>query len=304
MRQFLINSIILLALVVITFFSIITLADGYTDAYYIRFTTPKQSSLILGTSRAAHCIQPSVINTILGRNDLFNYSFTIGHSPYGPTYLKSIERKINQNTKDGIFIVTVDPWSVSSRCKNPNDTTSFRELRNSLNKVNYVNIKPNFEYFLKAYDQPLINIIINKNKMVFLHDDGWLEVNAKRDSIKFAKNIESKIKKYKQDNSPYYSFSSVRYQYLIETIDYLKQYGSVYIVRLPVHPLMMDLDNELIPDFSNMIHEISTLKGIPFLDLTTQNSNYLYTDGNHLYKESGQVVTREIANWILRHRKS
>lgn len=304
MKLFITYSIVILFLVIITFLSIITLADGYTDAYYIRFTTPKQSSLVLGTSRAAHCIQPSILNEILGRNDFFNYAFTIGHSPYGPTYLKSMKRKLNQNTRNGIFILTVDPWSISSRCKNPNDTTNFRELKNSLNKVHLVNTNPNFVYFLKAYDQPLINILVNKNNVVFLHHDGWLEVNVKMDSIKFAKNIVSKIKKYKQDNSPYYSFSTIRYQYLIKTIDYLKQFGSVYIVRLPVHPLMMDLDNDLIPDFSKMIQDISSLSDVPFLDLTTQNSNYIYTDGNHLHKDSGQLVTREIANWILKLRKS
>ena len=28
------------------------------------------------------------------------------------------------------------------------------------------------------------------------------------------------------------------------------------------------------------------------------NSEYIYTDGNHLYKESGKIVTEKIAHWI------
>ena len=95
--------------------------------FYVRFTSPTQHNLIIGTSRAAQGIQPTVLNEIIPNKSFFNYAFTAAQSPFGPVYLKSIQKKIDTTTKNGIFIVTVDPWSISSKSKDPNDSSKFRE---------------------------------------------------------------------------------------------------------------------------------------------------------------------------------
>jgi hypothetical protein len=59
--------------------------------------------------------------------EFFNFSFTIVDSPYGPIYHYAIKRKINENSKSSIFILSVDPWSISSTTKNPNDYKNFLE---------------------------------------------------------------------------------------------------------------------------------------------------------------------------------
>lgn len=102
MRQFLIQVLVFCAIAVGLFLAFLSQADGSTDPFYIRFTTPQQESLILGTSRAAQGLQPKVFDSISSL-DIYNYAFTIGHSPYGKTYLNSIKKKIRENTKNGVL---------------------------------------------------------------------------------------------------------------------------------------------------------------------------------------------------------
>ena len=64
-------------------------ADGTTDDFYLRFTSAKQKSLIIGTSRAAQGIQPQLIDSILdltATDKIYNFSFTAQNSPYGEVY--------------------------------------------------------------------------------------------------------------------------------------------------------------------------------------------------------------------------
>jgi len=84
MKKFIIKTAIFSFLTLSCFLFVLSRADGNTDPFYIRFTTPKQASLILGTSRAAQGLQPAVINEI-GKTQLFNYAFTLGQSPFGET---------------------------------------------------------------------------------------------------------------------------------------------------------------------------------------------------------------------------
>lgn len=51
------------------------------------------------------------------------------------------------------------------------------------------------------------------------------------------------------------------------------------------------------PDFDEKIQKVVPLsKG--YLDMVARNSNYEFTDGNHLYKASGKIVSKKVAKWI------
>ena len=82
MRKFILK-VTAFSLITITFFFLaLSFADGSTDNYYIRFSTPRQENLILGTSKAAVGLNPDVFNTICNVN-MFNFAFTVTQSPYG-----------------------------------------------------------------------------------------------------------------------------------------------------------------------------------------------------------------------------
>jgi len=274
-------------------------AGGYTDPFYVRFTTPKQQNLILGSSRSAQGLRPEIINKILEKK-FFNYSFTIAHSPYGPVYLESIKKKHNKR-KGGIFILEVNPWTISSRIQDPEDYTRFRENNLCLANMYFVNINPNYEYLFKNMQGNYNRIFVPPYKNHFLHEDGWLEVNVPMDSLSIEKRIEKKLKDYKENILPVSKISQYRIKYLNKAILYFKQYGKVYLVRVPVSSGILELENQLAPEFDQDIGQaISNADG--YLDLTRTNDQFIYTDGNHLYKDSGKKVSTIIANWIKKEK--
>ncbi|HEX8278894.1 MAG TPA: hypothetical protein VF540_09375, partial [Segetibacter sp.] len=182
-------SILPVSLIVLCFF----LADGTIDTFYLRFTTPSQNSFILGTSRAAQGLQPDIIDSFLNQNGfaskLFNYSFTVAHSPYGPVYYEAIRKKLDKNTQNGIFIIAVDPWSISSGTKDPNDSTAFEENKLCLATTKAINsVRPNIDYLINSYAEPIFSIYIKRIKNLLrepplvLHKNGWLEVKVNMDS--------------------------------------------------------------------------------------------------------------------------
>ncbi|WP_053972484.1 hypothetical protein [Mangrovimonas sp. ST2L15] len=296
MKPFIFKTGVFLFVSLLLLFGIFSKADGYSDSFYIKFTTPKQSSLILGTSRAAQGLQPKVFDSIL-KIKFSNYSFSVIHSPYGSTYLNSVKKKLDASSKQGIFIVTVDPWSLSSFTKVPDDSLSFREVKLALGNTPVVNIKPNPFYLLLNREGRYYDLIIDKQSNMFLHDNGWLEVNVELDSLTEIENVSKKVKKYREGMLQNAQFSQNRFKYLKETIKFLKENGEVYLVRLPVHPKMMELDDYLMPYFDKDIESAIDLSD-GYLDITSLNTEFHYTDGNHLQKESGKVVSTIIANWI------
>jgi len=303
MKKFLIRAALFLAIIFTMFFLIFLAIDKSIEAYYLRFTTPKQTSLVLGTSRAAQGIQPEVLNKTLGRNDIFNYSFTIDISPFGPNYLKIIEKKIDTTKRDGIFIVTIDPWSISSRLDELNDVKKFREL--SLHgHINYVNMNPNIFYLLLNYEGPFFNLLFKKNSYSYLHNDGWLEIKVPMDSNSIEYRLNDKIKTYREKNLPNFKYSEIRLEYAIKTIHHLKKYGEVYLFRLPIHPLMLEVENQLMPDFDSKVAKIKSESNVDYYDMTDLNSKLIFVDGNHLYKTSGKIVSAKIGEYILMKRST
>lgn len=303
MKKFIIDVTIFLLLVLASIAGVFLLANGKSDAYYVRFTTPKQHSLIIGTSRAAQGLQPAVFDSLLYKNSpkhFFNYAFTITDSPFGPAYLESIENKLDPAEKDGIFIVTVDPWSLCGAVNKPGDTVQFREEKSFIGKTKQVNLNPNIPYLVQSYAEPYVNIIRKwrSSTDMFLHNDGWLQIDVGMDSASVAKRRENKMADYRKNYLPVYKFSATRFNYLQQTIRFLQQHGKVYLVRLPVHAGMFEIEDELIPDFDNRITSLAGQMNTPFLNFKTLPNNYLYVDGNHLYKTSGREVSAIIANWV------
>jgi len=298
MKRFILRIFLFISILVPAFLYVFYQADGYTDPFYIRFTTPRPTSMIVGTSRAAQGIQPQILNKKLSRDDLFNYAFTIYHSPYGPFYLESIRRKINKDSRHGIFILAIDPWSIANPDADPGRNEVFTEKDEIPHTILFPFLNPNIQYLLTQYNDPLYKLFLRKDTALFLHADGWLEVSVCKDSLNKESTVRKKIIAYRQLYHKRFTLSESRLQHLVLTIKFFKRFGRVWLVRLPVHPKMGELEMEFIPEFDKLIRNISDTTNTPYLDLTPMNGRFLYTDGNHLYKESGQEVSAMIADWI------
>lgn len=296
MKKFIVKISLFILASFIAFLTVISFAHERTDAFYMRFNAPRQSNLILGTSRAAQGVQPAVLSEQFNK-PFFNYSFTLMNSPYGQIYLESIKKKLDPSTTDGVFILCVSPWSLSSTCKDPNNESEFRETESFLADMCFVNMKPNFEYLLKHFSGKYIDILKGDDRMI-VHEDGWLEINIDFSKEAISKRTTSKVKQYTEEVLPNYKFSTKRLHYLEQTIEFLQEHGKVYLVRLPVCEEILSIENLYTDSFDKQIDvAINTSDG--YFDLTPYSGDFIYSDGNHLSPESGIIVSQMIGDWIL-----
>ncbi|WP_053977515.1 hypothetical protein [Mangrovimonas xylaniphaga] len=300
-KTFVINVSLFGLLCLVSFVFVYFLADGSTDANYLRFTTGKQSSLVIGGSRAAQGIQPYVINRNLNNVKMYNYAFQNPSSPYGEIYLNSIKRKIRRGNDIGVFILEVNPWNLM----NYRSRKSLQEANSFIAKTTFVNFKPNFEYLIESFAERNLSILENKirkgnNMTYYLNEDGWLEVtlDEPNEMVKLHRK-KHKIEKYKSRINDSEGLSSYRLQFLDSTIAYLKSFGEVYLVRMPVSVEMQENEKKLCPDFDKVMDSISLKsKSIYYNFLINGDENSDFTDGHHLDKESGACFTLQLLDSI------
>lgn len=282
-----------------------TYADGNTDDNYLHFTGPKPSDMIMGDSRGSQAVIPNILDDKLKGRKFNNFSLNITESPYGQIYFEGIKKKLNPDTKDGIFILTVDPWNLSID-KNVKETKDLSENNSALADMHFYDVKPNYEYLLKHYPETWFNIYRDREALArsstYLHQNGWMEVNVNVEPDTLKKRQDRKVADYTEFVKSQ-KISKYRLDAFEDIIDYLKTKGTVYIVRIPGFKGIMEIENKYSPDFSKRIESIAYKKGVRFFDFSHQSDQYIFTDGNHMYKESGKVFTARIADSILLDKK-
>lgn len=266
---------------------------GQVDAFYGRFTTPPAGSLILGTSRAAQGVQPAVLAAGLGgqfEGPMLNYAFTLTHSPYGPAYLRSIERKLRPTTKNGLFVVAVDPWSLS--LAGPEGT--FPEAQSFIGQLPAVSQRPNLAYLARYQTKPLYRLLLDyATATERLHPDGWLEVRIGTDSAQVRARTARKVQDYRRLAAAQH-LSAGRLQALRRTVEFLKPHGRVVLVRLPVGPPLLRLEHTYQPGFAALMRRTAAELAVPYLDYSAQP--YATTDGNHLQRAASAAFSRRLAH--------
>jgi hypothetical protein len=305
MKKFLVKLSFYLAAGMLVFAVLGSFADGNTDDNYMHFAVEKPHNIILGDSRGSQAVLPSILKDKLHQN-FDNFSLNVVQSPYGPIYLKALKRKINPDTKNGMFILTVDPWNLSldKNVKSPKD---FPEEHSPLKNMYTYDFFPNYEYLLRNYGRSWFKIFTEREAKgrsnTYLHKDGWLEVNVNMQKDSVAKRETEKIDVFYANLVKTQSLSPKRLNSLEDIIKFLKPKGIVYLVRIPGSERLMKLENSYLPDFNEKMKAISKKYDIKFFDFSSKAKDYAYTDGNHMYKESGKVFTAQVADSILLHTK-
>ncbi len=303
MKQFLIQIAVFSVAVLISCYFVFTQADGYTDAFYLKFTTPKQHSLIIGSSRAGQGLQPHIFNEALTHTSIYNYAFSRIHTPYGRPYFESIQGKLDTTRQDGVFIVEVNPWSISRHKIDNMDSRKFWEETTFINKVKNVSSNPNLKYLMNFYTGRNVEILTKKggnyhNEIVFVDDFGWFKVKLKDNKQRKQKRTDNLIQSYEILLEDYIGLSNVRMTYLKKTILYLKPYGDVYLVRLPIDPRMLAIENSLMSDFDLQLEKAAIDWDVDYINLLFMNEQVEFTDGNHLIIESGERISKLVADSI------
>jgi len=319
MNRFLRNILIVSLCIVAVHIMLGIFADGSTDNFYLRFTSSKQNSLIIGTSRSAQGIHPDMLDSVLNlkdNNSIYNYSFSINNSSYGKEYYNAIENKINESVTNGLFIITIDPWAISS------DSTLHDneiDINSILYSKKYYNSYPNYEYLIKNYKKGWGNILLKriesnilfrnqnslnkiKGSFTFLRKDGLLEVYTSMDSAYVKQNTQNKVHSYNISMSRN-KFSKFRFLYLKKTIQLLKKHGEVYLVRMPVHTSLLTIENSFYPLFDKKMINLANSTHVAYLNFVNSSTQYSYTDGNHLYIEDAKIYSIKLAERIKNYQR-
>ena len=59
--------------------------------------------------------------------------------------------QLDKKAKGGVFIISVDPFSIAASAQNPNDMTMFVENKDMLAKTKLIDLKPNFFYLINTF---------------------------------------------------------------------------------------------------------------------------------------------------------
>lgn len=299
----------LASLLVICYFGFVyTITQGHVDRNYYKFTH-KAGSLILGISRAHDAISPAIIEQELNnfiQKPMLNFAFEKSQSSYGAIYLNAIKHKIDTTSNNGLFVLSVSPGNFLIT-KGLKDSANIELDKNTiLGKMTNFNSHPNYEYVRKCYDGSLYRGLLKPQEMLInIHPDGWLEFKSR----KLSKEKQDAIKEHwmKLTNNGYRQVakyqkkSEYRMQMLEETINYLNNYGTVIITRLPIDSSFLALEDNFWPDFNKRINVISNRQQVPYFDFSTTGNLYDSYDGSHLYGESAKRFTKTLCDSIKIH---
>lgn len=288
------------------------LTGEHTDDFYKRFTSPPQHSLILGSSRGSG-INPAILDKIIQPKypnvKFYNYAFTWGHSPFGPKYLESIRKKLNPKTKDGIFVLIVEPTALMVDRSKPDAPEYYVENDKSVAKTQFVNVNPNVEYLIESYDFSLtqaLNLKIKppKNPManIDILDNGRMEVKMIKDynPKKRAEENQKKMAEL-QERINGLKWSENRLKYLAETIQYLQKHGKVILLRVPIDETPYTIENKAVPFFDLKMTQIADKYEITYTNYNLISNDYKYLDEVHLDEKSMDHFSEILAKEIILH---
>lgn len=283
MHKFLIKIISLLSILSILSTFFLYFNGGYIDSFYDKFTTPKQFSLIIGDSRAKNGILPAALDSCFKNTKYkiptYNFSFTVMQSIYGPSYLESIKRKLNSESINQLFILQVSPWILANRdplSKNESDANLIDVPPHNMQNMTS---NPNIEYLIKNFEYFNFKGIFRKHS--FLSKDGHSEYNKlPKNQIIFQEWKKTQLKMFQKWEKEW-TTSEYRISWLENTIEYLQQYGTVYVLRMPFDEEYLEIENRFWPGFDSEMKKISKEKKINYLNYSKQ-SDWSTFDGHHL----------------------
>jgi hypothetical protein len=258
----------------------------------------------LGGSLAGQGIHPDIINNKLGlrENYIINHAFAVGPSSYGPNYLKEITNKLENGSTNGLFIISVSPWTLAKDNDN-DDSTKFFEVERKLfvGNLSSSSSNPNLEYLIHHWNnkfEPFVRLykyLTNYQGIAILHSNGWLEVIAKMDTISNNERIKRSLESSKKNIFP---LSNTRLLYLEKIIRYVDKFGEVIVIRMPVTRQMADLEKTRYPDFDTIIQGIADKNYVRYFNFMGLSGQFLTVDAYHLYKKDGEKFTSLLCDSI------
>jgi hypothetical protein len=293
MKTFFKFSIVSLLLILGVHFYAASVAGGRFDDNYNKFTMEPKSSIIVGSSRATHGLNP---NFILG-GEIANFAFDAFSSPFSKEYNDAIYSFLGDSLKSiGSVVIEVNPWTLSL------DTSlsgPFRERDRVLSKGISFGDKPNYSFLFNNYDHGWGKIIMDEILFPIesknLHDNGWLEVSLDMGKPSIEERKTSLLASYRK-KAKSSIISDYRVTSLIELIDSLNDFKRVFITKLPVCIELLKIESEFFNEDSVYAIIREQCPTIEFIDLKPQG--LIWIDGHHVFKNSVELMSSRLSQRI------
>lgn len=289
MKKFILGTLTFaLAVIIIFTLAFAFIPSGRMGDVYERITSPLQSSIVIGTSRAAQAVNPEIINSRLKTayfTPLYNFAFHLDASSYNEVYETAIYKKLAPCiNRRNIFVIAVDPWAVRKLDSVP------REL-----DLHSYSQSPNMEYIAKNFSRSWFSPLPTHS---FVNKYGRTEVDyVPKTKEEWEKRVDMRLAAY-IDMAKKYCYDQ-NSQYVLERIiDTLKKRGDIFLVRIPVSKPMRNLENKICPDFDDRMFTISKKHAIAYFDF--KKADYKTTDGNHMTQSEGNRFSKELADSIAK----
>jgi hypothetical protein len=281
--------------------SALLVVDGSYSMSLYKVSGAQRQNLIIGTSRIAQGLMPSVFQEAF-HEDFLNLAIDGSTTSYCEEYNQLIFSKLDSTTKDGIFILTLDPWTFTRSYDKKTNMDLFPETESPVYGLWDYNLPLNVQFLIRDCSKGWGDILISSlrnNSTVVGHRDGWVEVTRDQDSTQIELRKQAKLGARKEAMETT-RFSLSRLESLHKLITYLDSKGQVYFVRLPVHPEFYELENQFMPNFDQVAARLSERYDIPFMDMQYLAESITFNDGHHINKKHAPLVSNIVRDWIIK----
>jgi hypothetical protein len=279
--------------------SMLPFFNGSESLGLYKFSGPPRKGLVLGISRVARAIQPEILNKELD-TEILNFGIDLRSTSYGDIYLEAVKRRLDSNITDGVFILSVEPWSISCVRDSVSQDLLFPEENSTYSKLWTYEPSVNFEYLIRDYKKGWGNLLITylrNNSKAVCHKDGWIDLSTPVDSNKMRLRKNSEIK-WLKDLVPFFSLSDERKKAFESLIEFLNTKGEVYLIRLPIDDDFYNLENNYMPNFNSYIDSISARYRVPYYEMQSLSPMVIFNDGHHLNRDFAPFISQKVADWI------
>jgi hypothetical protein len=273
------------------------LFDTGNDGTYEKLITPRQRSMVLGTSYASRGIVPEILNDagLPYEGDLYNFAFSNAISRWGTAYSRAVLLKLDPATTNGLFIVQVNPLSFRTLTKaKPDQDSCFFDSLDS------VSSNPNLPYLLEHQQETLLQAFTEprKDSDWVIDPDGWQHHVRDAPANVTLKIIDKNLKvdfPYQLSQS---AFSESRWDAFERLVHTLDDHGTVVLVRLPSTDELARLQDAWYPAFDRRMTRFARDAKMTYLNFKGDRSDYRTTDGAHLDSRSAAKFSEELAETL------
>ena len=200
------------------------------------------------------------------------------------------------NTKTGLFILSVHPFSLAQRDSDNFAKGIYFEADEPPHNMRFPSMDPNPEYFFKNFKYFHFKTIFSK--VALLHEDGWLELNNIPTDSAAIKAVQFEVEKTYHGFAERWKKAPYRVSKLEETIAFLKQHGTVILVRMPVSKSVLKIESGFWPNFDDEIEKIAAKENVDYINYAKSAHSFVVFDGSHLDNKSGAIFSKAMCDSI------